>query len=81
MVPYSTIKLCKHARLEGAREVMYISGERPDKFPHVRALLDLWGFESYVDYVYTVSELGFLEGFIPVVELGFLSPVELKRLY
>lgn len=81
MVPYSTIRLCKHARAEGAREVMYISGERPDKFPHVRALLDLWGFESYVDYVYTVSELGFLEGLLPVVELGFLSPVELKRLY
>jgi FO synthase subunit 1 len=81
MVPYSTIKLCKQARAEGAREVLYISGERPDKFPHVRALLDLWGFESYVDYVYTISELGFLEGFIPVVELGFLSPVELKRLY
>lgn len=81
MVPYSTIKVCKQARSEGAREVLYLSGERPDKFPHVRALLDLWGFESYVDYVYTVSELGFLEGFIPVVELGFLSPVELKKMY
>ena len=79
-VPYSTIKMAKMARESGAREVLYLAGERPDKSPNVPATLDLWGFKSYLDYVYTVSELGFLEGLIPVVELGFLSPVDMQRL-
>jgi FO synthase subunit 1 len=79
-VPYSTIKTAKKARTLGVREALYLSGERPDKFSQVRSVLDLWGFASYLDYVYTVCELGFLEGLIPVIEVGFLSPLELKKL-
>lgn len=79
-VPYSTIKFCKHARQNGAREVLYFSGERPDKSPQIRATLDLWGFKSYLEYMYTVCELGFLEGLIPVIDVGFLTPVELKKM-
>lgn len=33
-----------------------------------------------MDYVYTVCELGFLEGLIPVVELGFVSPQEIRKI-
>ncbi len=80
IVPYSTIRAAKQARSKGAREIFFVSGERPDKFPHIRAILDLWGFSSYLEYVYTVCELGFLEGLIPVIELGFLSPIEMKRM-
>ncbi len=79
-VPYSTIKLTKNARLRGIREAIYISGERPDKFPSIRATLDLWGFSSYLDYVYTVCELGFLEGLIPIIEVGALSQPELRKI-
>jgi FO synthase subunit 1 len=79
-VPYSTIKNAKSARALGIREGAYIAGERPDKFTNVRSLLDLWGFPTYLDYLYTVCELGFLEGLIPTLEVGFLSPVELKRM-
>jgi FO synthase subunit 1 len=80
VVPYSTIRQAKNARAAGARELLFVSGERPDKFPFIRATLDLWGFESFIEYVYTVCELGFLEGLLPVIELGFLSPIEMKRL-
>jgi len=80
VVPYSTIKSAKHARQLGAREGVYVSGERPDKYNNVRSLLDLWGFSSYLDYLYTVCELGFLEGLIPSLEVGFLSPVEMKKM-
>jgi len=80
VVPYSTIKSAKSARGLGIREGAYIAGERPDKFTNVRSLLDLWGFSSYLDYVYTICELGFLEGLIPTLEVGFLSPVELKKM-
>lgn len=79
-VPYSTIKISKKARLAGVREVMYVANSRPDQHSQIRSMLDLWGFSSYLDYLYTVCELGFLEGLIPVINLGFLTPVELKQL-
>ncbi|MFA5879238.1 MAG: 7,8-didemethyl-8-hydroxy-5-deazariboflavin synthase subunit CofG [Candidatus Margulisiibacteriota bacterium] len=78
-VPYSTIKQIKLSRNQGIREVLYIAGERPDKFTHIRSALNLWGFSSYVDYIYTVAELGFLEGLIPVLDVGFLTPLEMKK--
>ena len=80
VVPYSTIRLAKHAKSLGIRELALVAGERPDKFNHIRSLLDLWGFAHYTDYLYTVCELAFLEGLIPSIEFGFLSPQEMKQL-
>lgn len=79
-VPYSTIKIAKEARSFGVREVIYKANSRPDQYAQIRSNLELWGFDSYVDYLYTVCELGFLEGLIPVIELGFLTPDELRHL-
>lgn len=79
-IPYSTIKSCKQARQNGAREVIYYATNRPDNYQKVRSVLELWGFSSYVEYLYTVCELGFLEGLIPVIDLGFLKPDELRNL-
>jgi 7,8-didemethyl-8-hydroxy-5-deazariboflavin synthase CofG subunit len=78
--PYSTIKIAKEARSFGVREVLYKANSRPDQYSQIRSSLELWGFDSYVDYLYTVCELGFLEGLIPIVELGFLTPDELRHL-
>ncbi len=80
VVPYSTIKVAKSARAMGAREILYKSVERPDLKAHVRSTLELWGFNSYIEYLYTVCELGFLEGLIPVINLGFLTPDEIRKL-
>lgn len=80
-IPYKTIKVAKQYRSNGVREFVYDVFHRPDKSPLLRTMLDLWGFDSYVDYLYTVCELGFLEGLIPVIDFGFLSPDELKKLY
>lgn len=80
-IPYTTIKIAKKARLSGFRQVNYEVFNRPDQSSHLRSMLDLWGFRSYVDYLYTVCELGFLEGLIPVVDFGFLSPDELRKLH
>ena len=79
-IPYSTIKFCKNARAMGVREVIYEVFHRPDKSPLLRSRLDVWGFDSYDHYLYTICELGFLEGLIPVIDLGFLTPDELERL-
>lgn len=77
MVPYATIKLCAAARKHGVKEVRFVSGDRPDNFAAVRARLDLWGFQSYIEYVYTVCELVFLEGLIPSIEVGYVTKDEL----
>ena len=80
LVPYSTINIIKQARIDGAREALFIAVERPDRSPEVRTTLDLWGFSSYINYLYTVTELAFLEGLIPVIDVGFLTPTELQKM-
>jgi len=80
VVPYSTIKHFKAARRAGAREANIIAGERPDRFHPIRAKFDVWGFNSYVEYVYTVAELAFLEGLLVNLNIGYLSYNELKYL-
>lgn len=80
VVPYSTIKASKIARQNGIREALFVGGEWPDRSPHIRATLDLWGFASYSDYLYTICELSFLEGLIPVIDVGFMSPKDMARM-
>jgi len=80
-IPYSTIKSAKTARTSGIREVVYEVFHRPDRSSLLRSTLDLWGFDTYVNYLYTICELGFLEGLVPVVDFGFLTPDELEQLY
>jgi FO synthase subunit 1 len=78
IVPYSTIKICSQIKKQGVKEVLFVSGERPDNFAAVRARLDLWGFSSYIEYVYTICELVFLEGMIPSIDIGYMRPEEMQ---
>ena len=71
-VPYLIIQLVKDAAANGCKEILCVSGDRPDKYSKVRNRLGVWGFDSYVSYVYTICEMVFLEGFVPVVEIGSL---------
>ena len=80
LVPYSAIKLCKEARKKGIKEVTLISGEHPDQFAAVRAKLDLWGFTSFIEYIYTIAELCFLEGLLPVIDVGSLTKEEVNQI-
>lgn len=80
IVPYSTIKIFKKARKSGAREANLIAGERPDSHTSVRAKFDIWGFNSYSEYLYTIAELAFLEGLLVNLNVGYLSYNELKYL-
>lgn len=80
LVPYSTISIFKKARKLGAREASLISGERPDKYNYISAKFDVWGFNSYMEYIYTVAELAFLEGLLVNLNIGYLSFNEMKYL-
>lgn len=80
VVPYSTIKVFKKARKMGVREANLVSGERPDSYTSVRAKFDIWGFNSFSEYLYTLAELAFLEGLLVNLNVGYLSFNELKYL-
>jgi len=80
IVPYTIIKKSKVAKDQNVKEIVLLASERPDRNTSIRSTLDLWGLSSYVDYLYTTSELSFLEGLTPIFEGGFLSPAELKKL-
>lgn len=43
--------------------------------------MDQWGFTSFVDYIYTVAELIFLEGLLPNIDVGYLTKEELSALH
>jgi 7,8-didemethyl-8-hydroxy-5-deazariboflavin synthase len=80
VVPYSTIKVFKKARKKGIREANFVAGERPDSSAYVRAKFDIWGFNSYSEYIYTLAELAFLEGLLVNLNIGYLTFNELKFL-
>jgi len=80
MIPYDVIKICKAARKKGAKEATLICGERPDQFTAVRSKLDSWGFFSFVEYIYTVCELCFLEGLLPSIDIGYLTEDEVNEI-
>jgi len=78
LVPYSVITICKAAKKKGVKEATLICGERPASFAAVRAKLDAWGFSSFIEYIYTVAELCFLEGIIPCIDAGYLTKEEIS---
>jgi 7,8-didemethyl-8-hydroxy-5-deazariboflavin synthase len=80
IVPYSVISLCKEAKKKGVREVTLSCGQRPDEFTAVRAKLDNWGFTSFIDYIYTIAELCFLEGLLPHLDVGYISKEEITTI-
>ena len=80
IVPYTIIKQSKIAKEQNVKEIVLLASERPDRNTSIRSTLDLWGLSSYIDYIYTTSELAFLEGLTPIFEGGFLSPSELKKI-
>ncbi len=77
-VPYTVIKRCKIARKTNSREVLIMAGERPDRSNTLRAKLDVWGYESYIEYIYSVCELIFLEGLLPNLNVGYLTEQEIQ---
>tara|TARA_A100001015_G_scaffold219974_1_gene247544 strand:+ start:1731 stop:2798 length:1068 start_codon:yes stop_codon:yes gene_type:complete len=80
LVPYTVIKKAKIAKEQNVKEIVLLASERPDRNTNIRSTLDLWGLSSYIEYLYTTSELSFLEGLTPIFEGGFLSLAELKRI-
>jgi FO synthase len=63
-----------------AKELLVLTGERPEVNAGVRERLAALGFEDFVGYVAWVCERALERGLLPHTNLGVLSPGDLARL-
>jgi FO synthase len=63
-----------------AKELLVLTGERPEVNAGVRAKLTALGFEDFTAYVVWVCEQALQRGLLPHTNLGVLSAIDLGRL-
>ncbi|MBU1107204.1 MAG: radical SAM protein [Candidatus Riflebacteria bacterium] len=56
-----------------ATEIVFISGEQPQEFPHIQIALHNSGFASYADYLLAVCQVAIEANLLPVLEVGYLD--------
>jgi FO synthase len=63
-----------------AKELLVLTGERPEVNPEVAARLESWGHGDFVSYVVWTCERALERGLLPHTNLGVLEPGDLARL-
>ncbi|MEK6327075.1 MAG: 5-amino-6-(D-ribitylamino)uracil--L-tyrosine 4-hydroxyphenyl transferase CofH [Actinomycetota bacterium] len=63
-----------------AKELLVLTGERPEVHPEVAARLRSWGHDDFVSYVTWACERALERGLLPHTNLGVLEPEDLARL-
>jgi FO synthase len=63
-----------------AKELLVLTGERPEVNPEVAARLGDWGHEDFTSYVVWACQRGIERGLLPHTNLGVLSRDDLARL-
>jgi FO synthase len=63
-----------------AKELLVLTGERPEVNPEVAARLREWGHEDFTSYVVWACQQGIDRGLLPHTNLGVLSREDLERL-
>jgi FO synthase len=63
-----------------AKELLVLTGERPEVNPEVADRLRAWGHEDFTSYVVWACERGIERGLLPHTNLGVLSREDLARL-
>jgi FO synthase len=63
-----------------AKELLVLTGERPEVNPEVAARLRDWGHEDFTSYVVWACQQGIERGLLPHTNLGVLSRDDLARL-
>ena len=63
-----------------AKELLVLTGERPDTNAEVKARLQAWGHEDFVSYVIWACERAMERGMLPHTNLGALPRRDLERL-
>jgi FO synthase len=78
--PAEVEKLIDGAARRGVKELLVLTGDRPDDHPGVRERLEALGFEDFVAYVVWCCERALERGLLPHTNLGALSRADLARL-
>ena len=68
------------AERRNAKELLVLTGERPEVNPQVAAKLAEWGHEDFTSYVVWACERALERGILPHTNIGVLSPDDLARL-
>jgi FO synthase len=63
-----------------AKELLVLTGERPEVHSEVAARLRAWGHDDFVSYVAWACERALERGLLPHTNLGVLEPRDLARL-
>src|ERR687893_3013491 len=78
--PEEVERLLDEAARRGAKELLVLTGEKPEVNAEVGRRLDDYGHASFVDYVAWACERALERGMLPHTNLGVLSADELARL-
>ncbi len=68
------------AERRNAKELLVLTGERPEVNPRVAARLAEWGHDDFTSYVVWACERALERGILPHTNIGVLSPEDLGRL-
>jgi FO synthase len=78
--PDEVLELLDRAKRRGVKELLVLTGERPEVHPGVRDRLAALGHEDFVAYVIWCCERALEHGLLPHTNLGVLSKEDLGRL-
>ncbi len=78
--PEEVERLLEEAARRGAKELLVLTGEKPEVNPEVARRLAEHGHSSFVEYVAWACERALERGVLPHTNLGVLDPGELARL-
>src|SRR5687767_14193002 len=78
--PQEVLDLLDGASRRPVKELLVLTGERPEVNPEVAARLRSWGHEDFVAYVVWTCERALERGLLPHTNLGVLAREDLARL-
>jgi FO synthase len=78
--PADVEKQLDEALKRNAKELLVLTGERPEVNPVVAERLEAWGHEDFTSYVIWACERAMERGMLPHTNLGVLSMEDLARL-
>ncbi|HEY7836951.1 MAG TPA: 5-amino-6-(D-ribitylamino)uracil--L-tyrosine 4-hydroxyphenyl transferase CofH [Solirubrobacteraceae bacterium] len=78
--PEEVIEILDGAARRHVKELLVLTGERPEVNPQVAAMLADHGYEDFTSYVVWVCERGLERGLLPHTNLGVLDRRDLARL-
>jgi len=78
--PDEALEILDGAARRNVKELLVLTGERPEVNPQVRARLAEYGHEDFTAYVAWVCERALERGLLPHTNLGVLSREDLARL-